>query len=284
VREPRRARHGRSHAPPKKGLPASLLVALASLGIVLFAILAYQFFAGSGKRATLKRARTYAELREFDDALAVLATIPKDGSKVARDAQSIEEQIRAELARIERARKEQEGEVWWGRYLENLETRGLQKVTPPAARVFVERSDEFLNLYPGHSRTEWVKERRALYASKVDLSRPLGWEDIDYRATLARTRYDFADAFLIVDGFLSREAISPEDAAKARDLRSRLETGARAHFERKWEEVEQEVERGRLGEARGILLGLLPTIGVEELREKARREEERLAAVSRSKG
>jgi len=272
------------HAPAPKGLPTSLVVAIASVGFVLFAFLAYHFLAQSGKKTTLKRARTLAEIREFDDALAVLATIPRDGSAIARDAASIEAQIRAELDRIDRDRKEVEGERWWGRYIENFQEKGLQKISAPAVRVFVERCDEFLKSYPGHGRTSWVQEKRATYAAMVDLSKPLGWEDVEYRAILARTREEFGDAMRLVRDFLGGGSLTEKETADARDLLERLENGARAFFDRKWKEMEDHLARGRQREAAGLLLAVEDRIGIDELREKARRERERIEAILRGKG
>ena len=198
----------RARPKPQKSFPTWLILLLA-VPVVVVAWKAFQSVAGSsaseGFAAVTSEERLVEALGLGDTGSAEteMAKVRANWKSLSPEWQTrfqeLEKQIKKEVAAGDMFVDEAEGEKHIDIHLQRFINRKLRDNGRPEAREFMRRADRFLELYPGHSKTDWVKRMKTQFGKFAKMNEPATSEDLLF------------ELFYLTEG-------SPRDYQKAHDL------------------------------------------------------------------
>lgn len=143
------------------------------------------------------------------------------------------------------------------------EQRLAGKAERPEVRVFLKRCASFLQRWPTHPESDWVKRMQERYAPLYDLASKPSFEDIAFEAeslTWANPR-DYKQAFEAVRGFADDETTTADDRAKALKLLDDLTAQRAEWFADRMQQARYEYDKGQIGKSVEWLVMLIVYTG-----------------------
>jgi hypothetical protein len=251
----------------QRGIPTWLLLVLIGAALIIAFFVVRGMLGTTGQisvipEATLERARSRFESREFDAARAALALIPRDkvSDNLRRQIEALEEQMDSIDRKLEVDREhKREADDYRSTQLERFMKDRLTGDDPPRerVRVFLKRLREFRQRWPEYPDMDWVDRHERLYSRLVDLSTPPTLVDVAYEAetlTWAKPR-DYRQATGLVRAFAERASGSDRQAALK--LLDDLAASELAFFDDQMQQAKWHWERKESGKCVGVLISLV---------------------------
>lgn len=134
--------------------------------------------------------------------------------------EELEKQIKKEVASGDAFMIEAEGEKHIDMRLQRFIDRNLRENGRPEAREFMRRADRFLQLYPGHSKTDWVERMKAQFGKYAKMNEPPTAEDLlfELKYLTEGSPRDYHKAHEIIAAFQKDNGPTPEISAFAAGL------------------------------------------------------------------